>query len=180
MATQQYSTVARIFIDKNIHRGFSSSYATVGVALIDVKTDTLDTSSPSFASSWDVNASRFENHSVELQFHIEKTRLHSNILNESYSDSEYVINSLTPVTFELAETFVKATKRIKNSIKRKNPDIEAFRGCVTEYIEKFLEAAKVNALWFEAYNETTSDDRFKTYAKEDLDALMVEAAIMLK
>ena len=178
--TKQYSTVARIFIDKNIHSTFSSSYATVGVAINNVETKSLNTPNPNFASEWDIPSSKKAAELVSLQFSILKERLTHNYLNESYCEHEYVINKLTAPNFDDCDKFVKSVNRIKNAIKRKNPDVDAYRGCITGYIEIFLKAAKVDVIWFEHYSESINKPRFTTYSLDDIDRIAVDAALLIK
>lgn len=177
---KQYSTVARIFIDKNNHHSFESIYATMGISLISVKTESLNTSNPRFASDYDVTESQNNAQLVNLEFSVNKERLHPNFFNESYSDPEFTINKLTTPSFDECDKFVKAVKRIKSALKRKDPEIEAFRGCVTDYIEKFFEAAKVDTIWFESYNESIGKPRFTTFNKDEIESLVKEAALLLK
>ncbi|MGR5367031.1 hypothetical protein [Photobacterium damselae] len=178
--TKKYSTVARIFIDKNIHRTFTSSFATMGIALINVETDSLNTPNPRFVYECDLKNCHQGLNLVAVEFSVNKEQLHPNYFNESYSEPQFVMNKLTAPNFEECDKFVKAVKRIQASIKRKTPDIDMFQGCVTDYIEKLLVAAKVDAIWFENHSESICESRFKVYSPNDIEDLVHQAALHLK
>ena len=177
---KQYSTVARIFIDKGIHNGFISDYGTLSIALVNIKTDTLGTHNPSFASEFDVTPSEYRKRFIQVNVSAMKSCLYSNYFNETYSDPTYELCSFANPTFDICQQFVAATKRIESAISRKYPAKNTATGCTTDYFEKLLEVAKVDAIWFEAQSEYVGKSRFTVYKTSDLETLMIDAAMLLK
>lgn len=168
--------VARLFIDPNNHRNFTTTMCYIGVSFSYIEPEGNDTN-VSFVTSSDLPATRHGLTDLMIRGFGSKDALATDGLADFNNCVEWRMDSREPKLSE-ADAFCKAAKALQRKMSKHESSAmsSSFKGQVALAIE----CAKADVIWFEHLSEKKGKARFTQYQPTDIDSLLEEAVSLLQ